>query len=265
MIPLAAAGLFAGQKAASTLLSGQKANSTAFRDKLFEKVDQNKSGDISLEEFLSAGQKVPGGKNGADQAKAKALFSKIDSNGDGKITKDEVTAYDTKAAASLQDAMTKLQELLGNAEGAKKKRPHHPQLSDIFSKADANADGSLTLDEFKTVLPGNATSADASGKAEKLFAKIDINGDGKISKDEVKAFEDAKKAKDQTGAPVPAAISDADPTSIVQSAADFQFSVLMQAMNAYGQGKQGHGKHGHKPTTQQTDTGATTSITGAAA
>ena len=45
----------------------------------------------------------------------------------------------------------------------------------------------------------------------------------------------------------------------MQSAADFQFSVLMQAMNAYGKGK-----HGHKPTTQQTDTGATTSITGTA-
>lgn len=262
MIPLAAAGLFAGQKAASALFSGQKANSTTSRDKLFDKFDQNKSGDISLEEFLSAGQKVPGGKNGADDAKAKALFSKIDTNGDGKITKDEVSAYDTKATAELQDAMTKLQELLGNAEGAKKKHGHHPKLSDIFDKADANSDGSLTLDELKAALPGDASAAtaDGSSKAEKLFAKIDINGDGKISKDEVKAFEDARKAKDQTGAPVPAAISDADPTSIVQSAADFQFSVLMQAMNAYGKGK-----HGHKPTTPQTDTGATTSITGAAA
>jgi Ca2+-binding EF-hand superfamily protein len=264
MIPLAAAGLFAGKQVASSLFSSAKANSTPSRDTLFAKIDQNKSGGISLDEFLSAGQKVPGGKNGVDPAKAKALFSKIDTNGDGSLTKDEVAAFDTKATAALQDAMTKLQELLGNTEGAKKKHGHHPLLSDLFDKADGNSDGSLSLDELKSVLPADAsaTTADGASKAEKLFAKIDINGDGKLSKDEVKAFEDAKKAKDQAAAPVPAAISEADPTGVVQSAADFQFSVLMQAMNAYGQGKQGHDKHHH---TQPTETGSASAITGAAA
>ena len=52
----------------------------------------------------------------------------------------------------------------------------------IFTKKDANSDGSLTLEEFKTGMKDKQLE-----NADKRFKKIDTNGDGKVSFDEFKA------------------------------------------------------------------------------
>lgn len=64
-----------------------------------------------------------------------------------------------------------------------------PDPGKIFARKDANSDGSLTLEEFKTGLKDKALE-----NAEKRFRKIDADGDGKLSLDEFKAGMVAKKS-----------------------------------------------------------------------
>jgi Ca2+-binding EF-hand superfamily protein len=52
----------------------------------------------------------------------------------------------------------------------------------IFTKKDANSDGSLTLEEYKTGMKEKQLE-----NADKRFKKSDSNGDGKLSFDEFKA------------------------------------------------------------------------------
>lgn len=64
------------------------------------------------------------------------------------------------------------------ADGAKKDR----DPAKFFQKKDANSDGFLSLEEFKTGMPEKAAA-----KAEGRFKSLDTSGDGKVSLDEFKA------------------------------------------------------------------------------
>jgi hypothetical protein len=57
-----------------------------------------------------------------------------------------------------------------------------PDPQKLFSRKDANSDGFLSLDEYKTGMKDKQLE-----KADKRFKKIDGNGDGKVSFDEFKA------------------------------------------------------------------------------
>lgn len=57
-----------------------------------------------------------------------------------------------------------------------------PDPQKAFAKKDANSDGSLTLDEYKSGMKDKQLA-----NADKRFKKIDTDGDGKLSFDEFKA------------------------------------------------------------------------------
>jgi Ca2+-binding EF-hand superfamily protein len=71
-----------------------------------------------------------------------------------------------------------------------------PASSDIaqqvISAADADGDGSLSLDEVEKAL-GQDTASGADGLSQ-AFAQLDTNGDGKLSQDELASAIDAHKA-----------------------------------------------------------------------
>jgi hypothetical protein len=69
------------------------------------------------------------------------------------------------------------------------------ELPGLFAQADANGDGSLTLDEFKTF-----KQLVAEKRAELRFQRLDANGDGKVSLDEINAHA-AERAQQHTGKP----------------------------------------------------------------
>lgn len=73
-----------------------------------------------------------------------------------------------------------------SASAADEKKAPDPEK--IFARKDADGDGSLTLEEFKTGLKDKALE-----NAEKRFKKIDTDGNGKVSLDEFKAGMAAKK------------------------------------------------------------------------
>ena len=54
----------------------------------------------------------------------------------------------------------------------------------MFADADSDADGSLTVDEFKSIgqnMPAGRSKPAGAPSAEDMFAKLDTNGDGKLS------------------------------------------------------------------------------------
>ena len=65
----------------------------------------------------------------------------------------------------------------GGGEGGK------PNPEEAFKKLDTNADGSVSLDEFKAGPRGKKDPA----KAEEIFKKIDKDSDGKVTLEEFKA------------------------------------------------------------------------------
>lgn len=62
------------------------------------------------------------------------------------------------------------------------------EKGDWFAKADANSDGSLTLEEFKEA---KGDKMDEEKVAEK-FAKLDANEDGAITQDECATYCESK-------------------------------------------------------------------------
>ena len=86
------------------------------------------------------------------------------------------------AAAEPGDGATQGAGTLGAApdQGHVAKRARSPKKA--FNKRDANADGKLTLDEFKGKKQG-----ERADRATKRFKKLDTDGDGFIGFQEFKA------------------------------------------------------------------------------
>ena len=69
----------------------------------------------------------------------------------------------------------------GPPPGGGRGNRHNPE--EVFKKLDANADGNVSLDEFKAG-PRAPKEAD---KAQEIFSKIDKDGNGSINLEEFKA------------------------------------------------------------------------------
>jgi Ca2+-binding EF-hand superfamily protein len=80
----------------------------------------------------------------------------------------------------------------GNKESVKPKQ--NPAAS--FKQLDTNADGKLSLDEFKT---GNPRYKTDPSKAEPDFKAKDKNGDGFLSRTEFRASGQPKREKGEPG------------------------------------------------------------------
>ena len=82
-------------------------------------------------------------------------------------------------------------------------RPPRPQPEKVFAKLDADSDGNVTLEEFKT----SPRAQENEAKAEEIFAKIDADSDGNITIEEFKAHRPphARPRKGGKGGPPAAA------------------------------------------------------------
>ena len=131
-------------------------------------LDLDKSGGISLEEFKQGDffKKLP-----AD--KAAEVFSRLDTDGDGLITPKDKPQQPFKRPEGKQGKHPD-----GDGPGEGRDSRH---LEKMIQKLDANADGSLSFEEFRT---GQGTKELTEDQQEDRFEALDKNGDHRISPDE---------------------------------------------------------------------------------
>ncbi|XP_043269251.1 Kv channel-interacting protein 1-like [Venturia canescens] len=113
----------------------QGANTSQYAHYVFNTLDQDHSGILSFEDFVTGLSIL---SRGSMDEKLRWTFSLYDINGDGCITKEEMT-----------DIVTAVYELMGkfadpnmNHDGVREK------VDRMFQKMDGNKDGVVTLSEF---------------------------------------------------------------------------------------------------------------------
>lgn len=139
------------------------ADRTAMQQEMFRRIDQDGDGKVTKEEFTSG---APQGPRGADRPDFDRVFSQIDKNSDGAIDEAEHTGF--------LSAMSEMS-------------PGRPSAADfaknLFGKADADGDGKVTADEFRS----SATNRTSESLLDKLFKESDADGDGVISQAELES------------------------------------------------------------------------------
>ncbi|XP_045769568.1 Kv channel-interacting protein 4-like isoform X2 [Maniola jurtina] len=113
----------------------QGANTAQYAHYVFNTLDQDRSGLLSFEEFVTGLSVL---SRGTLEEKLRWTFSLYDINGDGCITKEEMTEIVT----AIYDLMGKIVEPMIDDEVVREK------VERLFQKMDLNRDGVLTLDEF---------------------------------------------------------------------------------------------------------------------
>ncbi|XP_039755208.1 Kv channel-interacting protein 4-like [Pararge aegeria] len=113
----------------------QGANTAQYAHYVFNTLDQDRSGLLSFEEFVTGLSIL---SRGTLEEKLRWTFSLYDINGDGFITKEEMTEIVT----AIYDLMGKIVEPMVDEEVVRDK------VERLFQKMDSNRDGVLTLDEF---------------------------------------------------------------------------------------------------------------------
>lgn len=136
---MAGAGNSIGSAANSAGSSGNSGGSKKL-DRMFERLDTNKDGQISQAEFMVSGQNLQPGSaesatgtpsDGAGSANSSSarrnLFKAMDTNGDGNISKEEASAFSAQKTAA-RAALLSIQEQFGSGQPTSStgtRRQHH--------------------------------------------------------------------------------------------------------------------------------------------
>lgn len=175
-------------------------------DRVIARADQNGDKQISLSEFNSIGQNLPGSSassaasttstpatsasaaSPASVADRSALFGKIDTNADGQLSKDELSAYQQQQVTATRGALLNLQEVFGDGSDSggqaggvgQARRGHHHHATQASTTDGSDVTGQSSATASSTGNPTDPVSA--------FFSAVDGNSDGSISKAELSSF-----------------------------------------------------------------------------
>ncbi len=152
-------------------------------DKMFSNSDSDGDGKLNFAEFMTAGQKVPGGQSSETSKTGKPrhggghhdllqqLMELLDSKGTDKTS--STTKTDDSKSSDISDLKSKAEDTKNQI------------IKDLFAALDTIRDQNKSI---------KAKSADGktSTSREDLFKAIDKDNDGSLTKDEVKTFHDQK-------------------------------------------------------------------------
>jgi Ca2+-binding EF-hand superfamily protein len=131
------------------------------------------------------------------QQMQQAMFSKADANGDGQLSNDEFLSIgQNMQGGGKSDAARPMRgpgmgggnfgsETMGSLLSMQER------AAEIYAGADADGDGSLTVEELATDMAAHAPpgmgGVDSSEMAANFLSSADADGDGALSEDEFKA------------------------------------------------------------------------------
>jgi len=143
----------------------------ALQEKLFTKLDADGNGSIDKSE-LSDFMSFVASAQGTQASDSSQLFSKLDTDGDGAVSQSEL-------ADGARSLFQQLRSQMMSASSGTSQPPAVDQsrMDDLFSKMDANGDGSVSKDELGSFLSANPPPAPPEGghgrHGGRLFAKLD--------------------------------------------------------------------------------------------
>lgn len=140
---------------------------SGFGQNLFSKIDTNKSGTVSKEEF------VVGRPDDVSAEDAASLFSKIDETGSGELTQDTMNSLFSQNNALSSTTF----QALTDAIEAESSSSQNGSLSDMIAAMDTDNSGTITQEEFVSARPSDVTEE----MAENLWNSFDTEESGSLS------------------------------------------------------------------------------------
>jgi len=141
----------------------------------FEQFDTDKDGKVSREEFIA--QMHPAKAAKTIEQLLFQVFQRIDVNRDGAISREEMSNQFTLLMTTSERQSRKnfgtLMKDAGMLSGGEL----------VFDDIDANHDGKITWEEFRSKL--TAPVSNTVEWLKQIFSQLDANGDGNISKEEL--------------------------------------------------------------------------------
>lgn len=181
---------------------GGLGSSSALYEKLFTKLDADKSGSVSRDEF------VAGAPEDVSSEQAGALYDQLDSSGSGSLSKSDLATAFEQMSSETQAAMIQIQgggldlsqvfdDLDTDDDDTVSREEFVAGRPDDLSEEEANAlfdeiagedSDSATEEQFTAGMqpPQAPSSGGAGGMAspEEIFAQLDTDGDDTVSLEE---------------------------------------------------------------------------------
>lgn len=170
---------------------------------IFKKLDTNTDNSVSREEF------IVGKPDDVSEDQAGALFDKLDSSGSGSLSQDALTSAFQQMASGMQAVLLQVQEIQGGQQGGHGGPPDSEQM---FEDLDADADGTVTRDEFVAGRPDEVSEDQAGAFFDKIASAAGAESSSGLSQDQLASGLQA------LGPPPPP--SDTDSSSETSSAED---------------------------------------------
>ncbi|CUW40725.1 conserved protein of unknown function(containing EF-hand-like domain,202-221) [Magnetospirillum sp. XM-1] len=143
---------------------------------IFKKLDTNSDNSVSRNEF------IVGKPDDVSEDQAGALFDKLDSSGSGSLSQDALSSAFQQMASGMQAVLLQSQEVQGGQKGG---RGGPPDPEEMFEDLDADADGTVSRDEFVSGRPDDVSEEQAGAFFDKIASAAGADSATGLSQDQL--------------------------------------------------------------------------------